>query len=57
MDPKALVLTGWSTAHGLAALWIDGPLIGKAALGDDPAALARTVGATMGRLLASTVRR
>jgi len=56
LDPKALVLTGWSTAHGLAALWIDGPLIGKAALGDDPAALARTVGATMGRLLASTVR-
>ena len=26
MDPMALVITAWSTAHGLATLWLDGVL-------------------------------
>lgn len=47
MDAEALALTGWSTAHGLAALCLDGPLAAKG----DPAILAKTVGATLGALL------
>ena len=26
LDPMALVITSWSTAHGLATLWLDGAL-------------------------------
>jgi AcrR family transcriptional regulator len=25
-DPRSLALTAWSTVHGLASLWLDGPL-------------------------------
>lgn len=48
LDTDALAITGWSTAHGLAALCLDGPLAQKG----DPRALAKTVGATLGALLA-----
>ncbi len=59
LDPLPLVLTGWSTAHGLAALCIDGPLRGSASAAaslfdTDPARLAAQVGATMGALLRLT---
>lgn len=48
LAPEALALTGWSTAHGLASLVVDGPLASKG----DPAEFAHTVGATLGALLA-----
>lgn len=47
LDAEALALTGWSTAHGLAALCLDGPLASKG----NPTELAKTVGATLGALL------
>ncbi|MBX3189658.1 MAG: TetR/AcrR family transcriptional regulator [Labilithrix sp.] len=53
VDARALALTGWSTAHGLAALCLDGPLASKG----DPKALAETVGATLGALVASGPKR
>lgn len=48
LDAEALALTGWSTAHGLASLCLDGPLAAKG----NPRALAETVGATLAALLA-----
>ncbi|HRI69542.1 MAG TPA: TetR/AcrR family transcriptional regulator [Polyangium sp.] len=48
IDTEALALTGWSTAHGLASLCLDGPLSAKG----DPRELAKTVGKTLGALLA-----
>ncbi|MFT3707407.1 MAG: TetR/AcrR family transcriptional regulator [Archangium sp.] len=51
--PEALALTGWSTAHGLASLVVDGPLASKG----DPAELAEVVGATLGGLLAGPDRK
>lgn len=48
MNAEALAITGWSTAHGLAALCLDGPLAKKGA----PADLANTVGNALGTLLA-----
>jgi AcrR family transcriptional regulator len=51
LNAKALALTGWSVAHGLAALLIDGPLEhGKSR----PQTLSRQVAQTMGALLAAT---
>lgn len=47
LETHALALTGWSTAHGLASLCVDGPLAAKG----DPAVFAQTVGATLGALL------
>ncbi|MFO0600808.1 MAG: TetR/AcrR family transcriptional regulator [Myxococcaceae bacterium] len=47
LDAQALALTGWSTAHGLASLVVDGPMASKG----DPKQLAQTVGATLGALL------
>lgn len=52
LDPEALTLTGWSVAHGLAALLIDSPLGGVSRT--EAKALARTVGSTMGKLLSAT---
>ena len=51
-DPMALVLTGWSSAHGLAALWIDGPLA-RGVLGADPKTMAQRVARTLGDLIAA----
>jgi AcrR family transcriptional regulator len=54
LDPKPLVLTAWSTAHGLAALWVDGPLGADTrtlTIGADPGLLADSVAATFGSLL------
>jgi len=48
----ALVLTGWSSAHGLAALWIDGPLA-RGVLGADPKTMAQRVARTLGDLIAA----
>lgn len=53
-DPLPLVLTSWSTAHGLAALWVDGPITRcLPGLGTDPAKLVAMVSTTLGGLLAA----
>jgi AcrR family transcriptional regulator len=52
-DPQPLVLTAWSTVHGLATLWIDGALPGR---GLDPERLAPMVPALLGSLFASLAR-
>ena len=43
---EALALTGWTASHGLAALCVDGQLSAES-----PAALARVMSATLGKLL------
>jgi AcrR family transcriptional regulator len=49
-------LTIWAVAHGLAALWLDGPLVKRAAaLRQKPDALARRVAQTLRALLAAGV--
>lgn len=48
LDGHALALTGWSTAHGLAALCVDGHLASGAAAEE----LGRTVARTFGALVA-----
>jgi AcrR family transcriptional regulator len=43
-DPRPLVLTAWSTVHGLASLWLDGPLsreAGEKELAQIPGVLVR----------------
>ena len=53
-DVLPLVLTGWSTAHGLAALWVDGPLSrGLPGLGADPKTLVSMVSKSLGHLFAA----
>jgi AcrR family transcriptional regulator len=50
-DVLSLVLTAWSTAHGLAALWVDGPLSrGAQGLTPDPVELGLRVSQTLGGL-------
>jgi AcrR family transcriptional regulator len=49
-DPTPIVLTSWATAHGLASLWIDGPLARWHA-GAAPEEMARMVARTLGALL------
>jgi AcrR family transcriptional regulator len=54
--PRALVLTGWSTVHGLASLLVNGPsALGAGAL-DNPERLERVVAKTLGTLLAQGAR-
>jgi AcrR family transcriptional regulator len=56
-DPLPVVLATWASAHGLAALWVDGPLArGALGLGDDPAGLAKMVSKTVGSMLAAAGR-
>jgi hypothetical protein len=43
MDPVALVITAWSTAHGLATLWLDGVLEDRAGPIDLEAATAHVL--------------
>lgn len=51
-DPLPLAVTGWSSAHGLAALWLDGPLArGVPGLPSSAAALAATVAETLRALM------
>jgi len=51
--PMSLALTIWAVAHGIATLWLDGPLVKRAtALRTKPDALARRVAQTLGALLA-----
>jgi AcrR family transcriptional regulator len=51
-DPGPIVLTSWATVHGLACLWIDGPLP-RFHASTSPDALADTVAKTLGGLLTS----
>jgi AcrR family transcriptional regulator len=53
IEPMVLVLTGWSSAHGLATLWVDGPL-SRGLLGGDPHVMARSVAHTLGDLIAAS---
>jgi AcrR family transcriptional regulator len=51
-DPMPLVLTCWSAVHGLASLWVDGPLTrAQRAFATAPDKLAALVPATLTRLL------
>ncbi len=50
-DPTPIVLTSWATIHGLASLWLDGPLC-RMQRSVGAQALAATVAQTLGALLA-----
>jgi hypothetical protein len=52
-DPMPLVLTCWSAVHGLASLWLDGPLARtQRAFGtSSPDKLAATLSSTLAALL------
>lgn len=53
-DPMPLVLTCWSVVHGLASLWLDGPLSkDPKGFGKSPEKLAAMVVLTIGALLAN----
>jgi AcrR family transcriptional regulator len=52
-DPMPLVVTSWATIHGLATLWLDGPLCRMRDWAGSPQELARRVAATLGQLLAA----
>ncbi|MGH8795404.1 MAG: TetR/AcrR family transcriptional regulator [Stackebrandtia sp.] len=53
-DPGTLATMLWSLAHGLASLWLDGPLQDKSAkLGVDPERLAEQVVRAMEQLLSN----
>jgi AcrR family transcriptional regulator len=53
-DPMPLVLTCWSAVHGLASLWLDGPLAqDPRGFGKDPMKLATMVSSTIGTLMAA----
>jgi len=54
-DPKPLVLTSWCAVHGLASLWLDGPLArAHRTFGPSPEKLASTLSATLADLLITT---
>jgi AcrR family transcriptional regulator len=56
-DPMPFVLTCWSAVHGLASLWLDGPLPRhKRHLGRSADKLAALVTSTLGGLLAGSAR-
>ncbi len=51
-DPRPLVLTCWSAVHGLASLWLDGPLArAHRTLGASPDKLAAMLAATLAELM------
>ena len=51
-DPRPLVLTCWAAVHGLASLWLDGPLVrAHRAFGTSPEKLVVAVTATLSGLL------
>ena len=55
-DAMPIVLTSWAAIHGLAALWLDGPLCRLGEWSGPPQDLARTVTRTLGGLLEARVR-
>jgi AcrR family transcriptional regulator len=56
-DPGALISALWALAHGLAALWVDGPLDGRAEhLGGSPEQLLGQVAAGLPVVLAGAAR-
>jgi hypothetical protein len=56
-DPTPLVLTCWSAVHGLASLWLDGPLARiHGASGAPPERLAATVSSTLASLMIGAAR-
>jgi len=51
-DPMPLVITCWSAVHGLASLWVDGPLArATRAFGTSPDKLAAAVSSTLAGLM------
>ena len=55
-DPMPLVLTCWSTVHGLASLWLDGPLAHvHRTFGASADKLAATVSSTLAALMIASV--
>lgn len=53
-DPRPVAAMVWALGHGLAALWLDGPLEDRSArLGTSPAALTQQVGQLLQAALAS----
>lgn len=57
-DPKPLVLTCWSAVHGLASLWLDGPLArAQRTFAPSNDKLTAIVPATLSALLIGTARR
>ena len=56
-DPAPLVLTSWSAVHGLASLWLDGPLARVHRMfGPTPEKLAAIVTSTLATLLIGATR-
>jgi AcrR family transcriptional regulator len=56
-DPRPLVLTCWSAVHGLASLWLDGPLTrAQRAFATSPEKLSAIVPATLTLLLTGAAR-
>ncbi len=56
-DPRPLVLTCWSAVHGLASLWLDGPLSrAQRAFATSPEKLSAIVPATLTLLLTGAAR-
>jgi AcrR family transcriptional regulator len=56
-DPGPVAAMVWALGHGLAALWLDGPLEDRCArLGTSPAALTQQVGQLLQVALASAAR-
>jgi AcrR family transcriptional regulator len=49
-DPTPIVLMSWATIHGLASLWLDGPLC-RLHRSSSPQALAAMVARTLGSLI------
>jgi AcrR family transcriptional regulator len=57
-DPKPLVLTCWAAVHGLASLWLDGPLVrAQRTFATSPDKLTAIVPATLTALLTGAARR
>jgi AcrR family transcriptional regulator len=52
-DSAQIVLTSWAAMHGLASLWLDGPLCRMHAWKAHPQELARSVTRMLGSLLAA----
>jgi AcrR family transcriptional regulator len=55
-DPMPLVVTSWATVHGLAALWLDGPLCRMKGFATSPQELARRVARTLGELMKASTK-
>jgi AcrR family transcriptional regulator len=57
-DPKPLVLTCWAAVHGVASLWLDGPLArAQRTFAASPDKLTAVVPATLRALLTGAARR